>query len=179
MSGIDPHEWNMVKPQLFTVGAMGEPGRREFYFQAIDHDDRVEVKCEKQQAVALAEHLTRLLADLPEPSGEALAADEVEPTEAIGPASPAFVVGSISIGVDRTTDRIVVLFDELVLGDDDEDDEPAPPEVAPRRLMVHLDRDQVLGFAREAENLAATGRPLCRLCNQPIDPDGHACPRLN
>jgi hypothetical protein len=45
--------------------------------------------------------------------------------------------------------------------------------------MVHLTRRQVLGFARQAEHLAATGRPLCRLCNQPIDPAGHACPRLN
>jgi uncharacterized repeat protein (TIGR03847 family) len=166
----------MLQPYHFTVGAIGEPGSREFYFQAIDHESRVEVKCEKQQAVALAEHLTRLLSDLPEAPGEALDPTAVEPTEAIDPGSLEFVVGSISIGVDRNTDRIVVLFDELVL-DDEEDD--APPAPTPRRLMVHLDREQVLGFAREAENLASTGRPLCRLCNQPIDPSGHACPRLN
>lgn len=176
MSPGDPTEWNMVKPFHFTVGAIGEPGSREFYFQAMDQDSRVEVKCEKQQAIALAEHLTRLLADLPEPPGESVSPATVDPTEAVEPGSLEFVVGSISIGVDRTTDRIVVLFDELVLEPDEEHD---LPPVTPHRLMVHLDRQQVLGFAREAENLASTGRPLCRLCNQPIDPTGHACPRLN
>ncbi len=176
MSGEDATEWNMVQPYHFTVGAIGEPGHREFYFQAIDHQSRVEVKCEKQQAVALAEHLAKLVADLPERPGEVLDTASVEPTEALDPGSVEFVVGSISIGVDRSTERIVVLFDELVIEPDEELD---LPPVTPHRLMVHLDRQQVLGFAREAENLAATGRPLCRLCNRPIDPSGHACPRLN
>ena len=27
--------------------------------------------------------------------------------------------------------------------------------------------------------LVHAGRPQCRLCGQPIDPEGHACPRLN
>jgi uncharacterized repeat protein (TIGR03847 family) len=157
------------------VGAVGEPGRREFFFQAYDLQHRVEVKCEKQQAVALAEHLTRLLTDLPESPDDD--DDEVPAVMAVEPEQMAFVVGSISIGIDRASERIVVLFDELVLEDDDALD--APPEVSPSRLMVHLTRRQVLGFARQAEHLAATGRPLCRLCNQPIDPAGHACPRLN
>ncbi len=89
----------MVEPDVFTCGATGEPGRRVFYFQAVDGDVRVEVKCEKQQAVALAEHLTRLLGDLPEPPG---GDDETFVTEAVEPMDMAFVVGSISIGVDRT-----------------------------------------------------------------------------
>jgi len=25
----------------------------------------------------------------------------------------------------------------------------------------------------------AAGRPPCSLCGQPLDPEGHACPRLN
>ncbi|NLD77631.1 MAG: DUF3090 family protein [Acidimicrobiales bacterium] len=170
-------EWNMVQPVHFTVGAVGEPGHREFYFQALDADSRVEVKCEKQQAVALAEHLTRLLVDLPEPPGGVLDPAAIEPAEALVPEDVDFVVGSISIGVDRNTDRIVVLFDELVL--EPEDGTDLPSALSTRRLMVHLNREQVLGFVKEAERLASTGRPLCRLCNQPIDPSGHACPRLN
>jgi hypothetical protein len=42
----DRIEWNMTRPDHFTVGAIGEPGRREFFFQAIDAAARVEVKCE-------------------------------------------------------------------------------------------------------------------------------------
>ncbi len=165
-------EWHMVEPDVFTCGATGEPGRRVFYFQAVDGDVRVEVKCEKQQAVALAEHLTRLLGDLPEPPG---GDDETFVTEAVEPMDMAFVVGSISIGVDRTRERIVAMLEELVVDPDD----PDVVEPAPSKLMVHLTRAQVLGFARQAERLAAASRPRCRLCELPMDPLGHACPRLN
>jgi uncharacterized repeat protein (TIGR03847 family) len=166
-------EWHLTDPQHFTCGAWGEPGRRVFYFQAIDGDTRVEVKCEKQQAVALAEHLVRLLGDLPEPAdgpGEAL-----PPTVALEPGEPAFVVGSISIGVDRARERIVAMFEELVIDPDD----PEVLERSPAKLMVHLTREQVLGFAGQAELLASSSRPVCRLCELPMDPQGHVCPRLN
>lgn len=166
-------EWHLTEPQHFTCGAWGEPGRRVFYFQAIDGDTRVEVKCEKQQALALAEHLVRLLGDLPEPPGGHATA--VPPTLALEPQEPAFVVGSISIGVDRARERIVAMFEELVIDPDD----PDVLEPTPAKLMVHLTRDQVLGFAHQAEALAATSRPVCRLCELPMDPQGHACPRLN
>lgn len=171
MSGT---EWNMAEPFHFTVGAVGEPGAREFFFQAVDNEAQVEVKCEKQQAAALADQLTRLLADLPEPADAGSA--ETAPVEALESTGSMFVVGSISIGVDRTTNKIVVLFDELVL---DPDDELEPIDHDPMRLMVHLSHEQVLGFAAEAIRLSAAGRPICRLCSQPIDPQGHACPRLN
>jgi hypothetical protein len=30
-----------------------------------------------------------------------------------------------------------------------------------------------------ARELVAGGRPPCPLCGGPLDPEGHACPRLN
>ena len=33
--------------------------------------------------------------------------------------------------------------------------------------------------AEEALRICSAGRPLCFLCGQPINPDGHACPRSN
>lgn len=163
--------WDFDRPGRFTVGTLGEPGRRVFYFQAFAEGAEVAVKCEKQQAVALSEHLVNLLADLPgdEPG-------PVLPAEALPPTDLAWTVGSISIGVDRGEARLVVLLEELLI---DEDDDEAPLEADPARLRVHLTREQVRAFASQVEALAATGRPICRLCEQPIDPDGHACPRLN
>ncbi|QXC60987.1 DUF3090 family protein [Aquihabitans sp. G128] len=162
--------WEFDRPGRFTVGTLGEPGRRVFYFQAFADGAEVAVKCEKQQAVALSEHLVNLLDDLP--------GDEhvdVPPAEALPPTDLHWTVGSISIGVDRNAARLVVLLEELLI--DEEDDEPITRD--PARLRVHLTREQVQGFARQVEALAASGRPICRLCEQPIDPDGHACPRLN
>lgn len=162
--------WELDRPGRFTVGTLGEPGRRVFYFQAFADGAEIAVKCEKQQAVALAEHLVNLLADLPGDDREPVA-----PAEALPPTDLHWTVGSISIGVDRGESRLVVLLEELLI--DEEDDEPITRD--PSRLRVHLTRDQVKAYASQVEALAATGRPICRLCEQPIDPDGHACPRLN
>jgi len=163
--------WEFDQPGRFTVGTVGEPGRRVFYFQAFAEGTEVAVKCEKQQAVALSEHLVNLLDDLP---GDDQAA--TLPAEALPPTDLQWTVGSISIGVDRAESRLVVLLEELLV-DDEDDDEALVAE--PARLRVHLTREQVRALASQVEALAATGRPICRLCDQPIDPDGHACPRLN
>ena len=56
---------------------------------------------------------------------------------------------------------------------------PEVLERSPAKLMVHLTREQVLGFAGQAELLASSSRPVCRLCELPMDPQGHVCPRLN
>ncbi|MBX3287648.1 MAG: DUF3090 family protein, partial [Actinobacteria bacterium] len=56
--------WEFDQPGRFTAGAIGDPGRRVFYFQVFAEGAEVAVKCEKQQVVALAEHLVNLLADL-------------------------------------------------------------------------------------------------------------------
>lgn len=149
----------------FAPGAIGEPGHRVFYLQAFADGTEVAVKVEKQQAQLLADHLVRLLDDLPGTEGE------VAPAEALPPSDLAWAVGSISIGVDRTDNRLVVLLEEFV--------DPEEPDPDPGRLRVRLTREQVRAYAGQVEVLLATSRPLCRLCEQPIDPDGHACPRLN
>ena len=48
-----------------------------------------------------------------------------------------------------------------------------------RRLPFRLTRAQVSAFVGHARTIVAAGRPPCRLCGLPLDPDGHMCPRLN
>ena len=157
-------------PGRFTVGAIGEPGRRIFYFQVFADGTEVAVKCEKQQAQALSEHLVKMLDDLPDAAGPpAGAADALPPSELL------WIVGSISLGVDQAENRLLVMFEELL--DPGDDDQPMPED--PAQLRVRLSPEQVRSYAAQVEALAATSRPLCRLCDAPIDPSGHACPRLN
>jgi uncharacterized repeat protein (TIGR03847 family) len=162
--------YDFREPGRFTAGAIGEPGRRVFYFQVFAEGTEVAVKCEKQQAQALAEHLVKLLADLPD-SGST----EVAAAEALPPTELQWAVGSISLGVDHDEQRLLVMLEELL--DPGEDDEPLPDE--PAQLRVRLTADQVHADAAQVDALLATSRPLCRLCDAPIDPSGHACPRLN
>lgn len=162
--------WDFRELGRFTVGAIGEPGRRVFYFQVFADGTEVALKCEKQQAQALAEHLVKLLDDLPQGGGpDAIAAEALPPSEL------QWAVGSISLGVDQAENRLLVLLEEML--DPDEADDPLTEE--PARLRVRLAPDQVRAFAAQVEALVAGSRPLCRLCEAPIDPSGHACPRLN
>ena len=39
--------------------------------------------------------------------------------------------------------------------------------------------DQASSLAEESLRICAAGRPTCFLCGQPINPDGHICPRAN
>lgn len=154
------------QPGRFTVGAMGESGHRVFFLQAFGSGTEMAVKCEKQQAQALGDHLVKLLDDLPGVD------EDVPPADALPPPELAWVVGSISIGVDRRDNRLVVVLEEMT---DPED----PDAEDPGQLRVHLTRAQVRAYAGQLDTLLATSRPLCRLCDRPIDPTGHACPRLN
>ena len=38
---------------------------------------------------------------------------------------------------------------------------------------------QATSLAEESLQICAAGRPTCFLCGQPINPDGHICPRAN
>ena len=85
----------------FTVGAVGQPGQRVFLLQARRGATRVTVKCEKQQAAAIADYLRKVMSDLPPPADQPLPAA----MELAEPVEPAFVLGPIGLGYDRDNDR--------------------------------------------------------------------------
>jgi uncharacterized repeat protein (TIGR03847 family) len=157
----------------FTTGAVGQPGSRVFFLQARQGRRRVAVKCEKQQVSAIAQYLRRVLNDLPPPDDKPMAGT----LELVEPVEEAFVLGPIGLGYDRTSDRLVVQLDELGFDEDDEgEDEDAG---ADGHIRIYVTRGQAASFCEHAEQVVAAGRPDCRWCGHPIDPDGHACPRMN
>ena len=176
MSGSTPQFRRFPEPNRFTVGAIGEPGNRVFYFQLFADGEEINLKCEKQQAAALAERVVNLLADLPADPTTPLTRP-VSAVEALPPTELEWPVGSISIGIEWEQSRIVVVFEEMLIVD--ENDEDLLSSTEPAKVQVHLTADQVRGFAAQVGILTGQSRPICRLCGQPIDPTGHACPRLN
>lgn len=166
--------FHLPSPQRFTVGTVGEPGRRVFYLQALADGQLVTLKCEKQQVGALAEHLAALLNDLP-------VVDESELFDAdvdfIEPPSAEWAIGRMGVAWDEHADRLVLQCEELVV--DDEDDENDNDELVPATARFRLTRAQVAAFIEVARQLVEAGRPPCYLCGAPLDPAGHFCPRLN
>ncbi len=168
--------FEFLEPDHFTAGAVGEPGRRVFYVQARQADHVVSLRLEKQQVAALGEYLAGILADLPDAEPLPLSLDLIEPVVA------EWVVGSLAVAYEEADDRILLVAEELIVVDEDDVDElAADPSSLPdgATAQFRLSRSQVLAFIRTAAELVTSGRPLCRLCGKPMDPDGHACPRLN
>ena len=184
MSGVF-YEFERV--DVFTAGAIGEPGSRTFYLQMQQGRQRVAVKCEKTQVAAIVSYLRRALNDLPPAEERPLAAALTlrQPVDA------AFVLGPIGLGYDRTSDRIVVQLEELgkfIDNAEDADEETIASMAAAAEAMgatgegqirIYITRGQAEAFCDHADTVVAAGRPHCEWCGFPIDPDGHPCPRMN
>lgn len=151
-------------PDHFTAGAIGEPGKRVFYLQSREAGTLVTLKAEKGQVGALAEYLAALLTKLPTadepPADRAL----LEPIEAL------WAVGVIAVGYHDARRRIVIVAKELV--EEDSTDQPAA-------ASFHVTHAQAAAFVERARELMRAGRPICPMCSQSKDPDGHVCPRSN
>ena len=170
----------------FTVGALGEPGARLFLLQARRGATTVTIKCEKRQAGAIADYLRRVLVDLPDPPNKPdAAALELEM-----PAEAAFVLGPVGLGYDRENDRLLVQLEELVETDLESDPtESEDVDIEQMKILANdidrghvrlfLSRSQAAAFCDHADSVVAAGRPPCRWCGHPINPDGHSCPRMN
>jgi uncharacterized repeat protein (TIGR03847 family) len=159
---------------VFTAGFVGEPGQRTFFFQARSGGRSVSVKCEKQHVAALAEYVTGMLADLPQP-GPLPHPVTLALTE---PIIAEWTVGSIGIAFDNDRDRFVLVVEEVA--EEDDEGEPLLPEGEDRgSLRLMLTREQAAAFCTHAEAAVAAGRPPCRFCGRPLNPGGHLCPRMN
>jgi uncharacterized repeat protein (TIGR03847 family) len=155
-----------------TAAAVGEPGQRSFYLQARKDDVVVSMLIEKQQVALLAAHIDELLERVGEPT------EELDPDtlDLEMPVVPEFRVGRIGLGFDEDRDLVLLQCDEFV-PEDEESDEPVPEDTAQVRLWAT--RAQIAALARRGELEVESGRPLCSMCGQPIDPEGHFCPRSN
>jgi uncharacterized repeat protein (TIGR03847 family) len=163
-------------------GAVGEPGKRVFYLQARKGHRLVTVACEKEHVAALSVATERLLLALAGVDAGAGAVPEPDPaTMSMAleyPLEPLFRVGQINLGYDESSERVVIIALELLEEPADESgtrgDEPTPSMV---RFWVTP--AQMRAFGIRGQEVVAAGRPTCAMCGQPIDPEGHFCPRRN
>jgi uncharacterized repeat protein (TIGR03847 family) len=163
--------YQLGEPDHFTAGAVGQPGQRVFYLQARERRSLVTLKCEKEQVAALAEYLSGLVAKLPKGAveGEAGKSALLEPVE------PAWAVGSIGVGYDEASGRIVVVANEQA----EEEEEGGPPAPEPATARFAITKAQATAFVERARALVKAGRATCSMCGEPKDPAGHVCPRAN
>jgi len=185
---------DLERVDRITAGAVGEPGERTFFLQARQGDRSVTILVEKEQVELLGTSILEILATVGRETGEG------PPSEELGlepPLEPLWRAGRLSIGYAEERDLMLLEIEELVEledepedgqdeadeADDEPEDDTAPvaetegPE--PDRVRLWATREQMFALARHGAAVAERGRPRCRFCGNPIDPEGHMCPAMN
>ncbi|SDS24985.1 conserved hypothetical protein [Friedmanniella luteola] len=176
------------EPDRFVAGTVGQPGERAFFLQARAGNRITSVACEKQQVSVLAEHLDRVLDEVVRRSSASAVppsttrARDTDPLDA--PITEEFRVGTMTIAWDPSIDRVVIeLFSNVDADEDDADDAAAVEEgeevSADEVFVVKITAAYARDFVARANALVSAGRPPCPFCLQPLDPEGHICPRAN
>ncbi len=156
-----------------TIGAVGLPGRRIFLLQASQSAaGNITLKLEKEQARVLASSTLELLEELEDKYSlgyskinEPLSSDLMLHE----PMAPSFVVGQIGLGYDQEEDMVVLVIQEL----------QTEQEASPATARFWATRAQMKALSDHALEVVNQGRPVCPLCDEPINPDGHFCPKTN
>lgn len=171
------------QPERFIAGTVGQPGERTFYLQAVEDVRTVSVTLDKQQVAVLADRVGALLDEVRRRfGGESGSTDgsvsvDTEPLRV--PVEEEFRVGTMGLGWDSDTRAVVI---ELLATTEEEIDESVvldDTEEGPDALRVFLTPVQARAFAERAERVVAAGRKPCPLCDEPLGPEGHICPRQN
>jgi uncharacterized repeat protein (TIGR03847 family) len=174
-----------------TAGAVGEPGQRTFFIQAREGERLITILVEKEQVELLGTSILEILASVGRETGEGPPSDELglEP-----PLEPLWRAGRLSIGYAEDRDLMLLELEEQTEEAEDADEAEdiaeemakeieglAAPDDAPEPARVRLwaTREQMLALARHGAEVAARGRPRCRFCGNPMDPEGHMCPAMN
>jgi len=169
-------------PDRFLAGTIGQPGEREFFLQVSDGRRVLSVACEKQQVAVLADRLASLINEVAKrfdvtapPGNPTLGQDLTLST----PVDAEFRVGTMGLAWDGEESQVIVELLALSEEEVGEDIVLEDREDGPDALRVFLTLTEARDFARRAGLVVSAGRPPCPLCSNPLDPEGHICPRLN
>ncbi|MGB5953393.1 MAG: DUF3090 domain-containing protein [Ornithinimicrobium sp.] len=174
-------------PERFIAEAVGPPGGRTFFLQAIAGSRVMTVSVEKEQVRLLGESLSELLDEMapapegPEGQGSAHLKPDTGPLHT--PIEEDFRARALTLAWDpdrRTATVEANEHDPDTAADSDagDSDSGADP-LSSGAIRVVLDVPMARGFAQRCAAAVEGGRPSCPFCGGPLDPSGHICPRAN
>jgi len=167
-------------PERFVAGTVGVPGDRTFFLQARHGNRIVSVSLEKEQVALLADRLNELLNQVAIAEGivtDHFGPADLEPLD--NPISEEFRVGTLALGWNSGSQQVVIEAHAVTESFDDVPDLEEETDDGPDLVRVRIVSTYARGFAQRALSVVSAGRPPCPLCEQPLDPRGHICPRAN
>jgi uncharacterized repeat protein (TIGR03847 family) len=201
---MDENEIELETVDSLGAGAVGDPGDREFFLQARTESAQLTVLVEKELVALLATEavafLDRIAEDYPE--GSDVPTPVVPQAGLREPTVPLFRARLIGLGFDPEREMVLIELRERSSEDEEEEGEalapPAEADPVPELpdagtavadptdedeegyvARIYATRGQVRAMAAKGAEAVAAGRPLCPLCDMPMDPAGHRCPRWN
>jgi uncharacterized repeat protein (TIGR03847 family) len=183
---MSPTEIDLQPVTHLTTDALGQPGKRVFYLQGWQGERTITLIVEKIQIQSLAVGLEQFLAEILEkfPGLEEASADyDEEKMHIHPPVDPLFRVGELGLGYDAENDQVVLVTRELI----PESQEPSETgEIggtgeASEGSVVRFwcTRSQIRAMCHWGMEVASRGRPICPQCGEPMEPEGHFCPKKN
>lgn len=150
--------------------AVGPPGQRTFRLRARTADSYASLWMEKEQLITLGRSFSQVLAERSRLRGQPASGVE-EMGNFPQRADVDFQIARLGLDFDQDQERLIVLADDgaaLERGD-------SPT------FRMELGRAQTLAVIKLIEAVVASGRPLCPLCQQPLNlaGDPHFCPPTN
>lgn len=157
-----------------TTDAIGQPGQRVFYIQGWQENRQAAVIIEKIQIQSMAVGLEEFLDDLYKKHPD-LTPDSDEYTEEKmhiqPPVDPLFRVGEMGLAYEAERDMVILIAREVVLEGQTTED------VGVVRFWCR--RSQLRAMCRWGLEVSLHGRAICPQCGEPMDPEGHFCPKKN
>jgi uncharacterized repeat protein (TIGR03847 family) len=155
---------------LIDAEAIGEPGNRTFHIVVSSGHEVASLWLEKEQLQAVGLAIRRQLASQRRsaPASDPNDVPTLENTP-LPPPTIDFHVGQLALGFDPDRETFIIQADEVASQSQDQ-----------YTFSCQITREQARALAGRIEAVVSAGRPLCPLCNAPINPgERHVCPRAN
>jgi glutamate racemase len=167
-------EFDLSPVTHITADAIGKPGERTFFLKARKNERTVTLLIEKLQLQGImdgVDEFFKMVARhhpaLPPVEGNYVEAD----MRILPPLKPAFRIGDIGVTFDADRDMVCLVLRELNLD--------LPEQKGERIARWWCTRQQWLALTRWSKEVIAHGRSICPQCLQPMEPEGHFCPKKN
>lgn len=157
-----------------TTDAIGQPGQRVFYIQGWQENRQAAVIIEKIQIQSMAVGLEEFLEDLHKKHPDLVPDSDEYSEEKMHiqpPVDPLFRVGEMGLAYEAERDLVILIAREVVMEGQTTED------VGVVRFWCR--RSQLRAMCRWGLEVSLHGRAICPQCGEPMDPEGHFCPKKN